>query len=306
MSYLVQFYTNAVADTSLDTPIPVGEFTNTEEYVAKFYINVFADNVKGNGDYIALAFIQRGGAGSHYECVRTVKTADADTYSICFNSIPVTLNPNDVLTVSLIGTAADNDDSATVIMDVNEEYIDVDAITAGVARLNSALVVEEGTVDDDSPTSTEFKTTLTDVITFYGVLTFTDGTLIHQSVMVEYDWDSENSVGIVSPISDDLSGAPTTGDHFYILPLAVQEIDNYCSINDILGAMWNSLSDSVAGDGDMPTLTQAVYMIFSFLMEKSITGTTMTVFKPDGVTPLMHFTLDSPTAPTSVTRDESS
>jgi hypothetical protein len=63
-----------------------------------------------------------------------------------------------------------------------------------------------------------------------------------------------------------------------------------------------ALTEAYAADGAAPTLTQAVMAIQQFLQEKAISGTTLTVKKLDGTTTAMTFTLDSDTAPTSVTR----
>jgi hypothetical protein len=71
-------------------------------------------------------------------------------------------------------------------------------------------------------------------------------------------------------------------------------------IVDALGT--DVLIETVNTDGSAPTLKQAIYAILQFLTEKSISGTTMTVKKVDGSTALMTFTLDSATAPTSITR----
>lgn len=60
--------------------------------------------------------------------------------------------------------------------------------------------------------------------------------------------------------------------------------------------------DAAAADGSRPTIEQALYMICQYLMERSVSGTTMTVKKPDGSTTLMTFTLNSAVSPTSVTR----
>ena len=62
------------------------------------------------------------------------------------------------------------------------------------------------------------------------------------------------------------------------------------------------IADSVAADGSRPTISQALLMIARFLMEKDVTGTTLTVNKEDGSTSSMTFTLDSETAPTAITR----
>lgn len=62
------------------------------------------------------------------------------------------------------------------------------------------------------------------------------------------------------------------------------------------------MADSVPADGSIPSVAQAVYMIVQFLNERAVSSTTLTVNKVDGSTALMTFTLDSATAPTSITR----
>ncbi len=62
------------------------------------------------------------------------------------------------------------------------------------------------------------------------------------------------------------------------------------------------IPDSYAADGAQPTFAQAVLAMQQFLMEKAVSGTTVTVRKPDGATGIMTFTLDSATSPTSITR----
>lgn len=62
------------------------------------------------------------------------------------------------------------------------------------------------------------------------------------------------------------------------------------------------IADSVAADGSRPTIAQALLMIARFLMEKSVSGTTVTVKKEDGSTASMTFTLNDGTSPSSITR----
>ena len=64
----------------------------------------------------------------------------------------------------------------------------------------------------------------------------------------------------------------------------------------------DTIADSYATDGNQPTIAQGILAIQQMLQEKSISGTTLTVKKPDGSTVAMTFTLDSATAPTSITR----
>ena len=63
-----------------------------------------------------------------------------------------------------------------------------------------------------------------------------------------------------------------------------------------------ALTESYAADGAAMTLNQAIYQIWSFLAEKNVAGTTLTAKKLDGSTTSMTFTLDSSSAPTSITR----
>ena len=63
-----------------------------------------------------------------------------------------------------------------------------------------------------------------------------------------------------------------------------------------------TIPDSVAADGSRPTVNQALLMLTRFLMEKSVSSTTVTVKKEDGSTSSMTFTLDDATNPTSISR----
>ena len=72
--------------------------------------------------------------------------------------------------------------------------------------------------------------------------------------------------------------------------------------SEVQDALDATIPDSVPADGSRPSIPQALLMIARFLMEKSVSGTTVTVKKEDGSTSSMTFTLDSSTDPTSITR----
>lgn len=76
------------------------------------------------------------------------------------------------------------------------------------------------------------------------------------------------------------------------------------ALNDISVAdvYTTQMTESYATDGTAPTMAQSLFMIQQFLQEKAVTSTTMTVKQLDGSTTAMTFTLDSATAPTSITR----
>lgn len=63
-----------------------------------------------------------------------------------------------------------------------------------------------------------------------------------------------------------------------------------------------AMTQSYAADGSQPTAVEILYMIWSLLAERSITGTTLTAKKLDGSTTSMTFTLNDATSPTSQTR----
>lgn len=63
-----------------------------------------------------------------------------------------------------------------------------------------------------------------------------------------------------------------------------------------------ALTEGYAADGAAATLPQLLYMLLALLSEFSISGTTLTAKKLDGSTAAATFTLDSSTAPTSITR----
>lgn len=63
-----------------------------------------------------------------------------------------------------------------------------------------------------------------------------------------------------------------------------------------------ALTESYAGDGVAPTLSQSLFAIQQFLQERGVAGTTLTVNKLDGTTAAMTFTLNDGTAPTAITR----
>jgi hypothetical protein len=71
------------------------------------------------------------------------------------------------------------------------------------------------------------------------------------------------------------------------------------SVNNLLVT---ALTESYASVGTVPTLTQALLMILAHMERRSISGTTETVKKVDGTTTAATYTLDSATAPTSITR----
>ena len=94
------------------------------------------------------------------------------------------------------------------------------------------------------------------------------------------------------------------GTNLIVAPMEYQLVAYNPDDATALGlSVWTTaISDSVPADGTIPSPLQALYMIMQFLGERSVSGTTLTVKKVNGSTSLMTFTLDSATAPTSITR----
>lgn len=72
--------------------------------------------------------------------------------------------------------------------------------------------------------------------------------------------------------------------------------------SEVADALEATIADSIPADGSMPSVKQALYMIAQRLTEAGIVGTTMTIYKPDGTTPLYTLTLGDATNPTTMTR----
>jgi hypothetical protein len=92
-----------------------------------------------------------------------------------------------------------------------------------------------------------------------------------------------------------LTNAPSNGD----LTAAMKSSVN-AEVIDVLRT--DTIPDSYAAHEAQPTIAQAILEILQFLTEKAVSSTTVSVRKPDGSTAVMEFTLDSATAPTSITR----
>lgn len=72
--------------------------------------------------------------------------------------------------------------------------------------------------------------------------------------------------------------------------------------SEALDALNTILADSIPADGTLPTLRQAIYMLTQFMLEREVSGTTVTVKKADGSTSLFTLSLDDGTSPTTITR----
>ena len=72
--------------------------------------------------------------------------------------------------------------------------------------------------------------------------------------------------------------------------------------SEVQDALEATIADSIPADGSRPSALQALYMIVQFLYESAVSGTTITIYKPDGTTALATLTINDATNPTSKTR----
>lgn len=70
----------------------------------------------------------------------------------------------------------------------------------------------------------------------------------------------------------------------------------------VTGVLTTAMTESYSTDGSTATVAQALYLIMQALTESSISSTTWTIKKLDGTTTAATLTLNSSSAPTSVTR----
>lgn len=71
---------------------------------------------------------------------------------------------------------------------------------------------------------------------------------------------------------------------------------------DLGTLLTTAMTESYNADGAAPTPAQALFLLIAFLMERSISTTTLTAKKLDGSTSAATFTLNDATTPTAITR----
>lgn len=108
-------------------------------------------------------------------------------------------------------------------------------------------------------------------------------------------WDAE----VQSEVADALGvyDPPTKAE----LDTAVSGLSTLSS-SDITTILDTVIPDSVPADGSRPTVRQALYLLVQYFTERQISGTSLIVRKPDGVTTLMTLQFDNANAPLSITR----
>lgn len=105
------------------------------------------------------------------------------------------------------------------------------------------------------------------------------------------------------PTNAELATALGTADDATLAAIAALNNLSSAQVATVLAtALTTAVADSVPADGSRPSIAQAAYMTVQFLLERLVSGTTVTIYKPDGTTPLFTLTLNDGTTPTAITR----
>ncbi len=83
---------------------------------------------------------------------------------------------------------------------------------------------------------------------------------------------------------------------------ALNNISTADVLSQVQSALTATVADSVPANGTRPSVSSGIYMLTQFLIERAVSGTTVSVKKPDGSTQLFALTIDDATSPTSITR----
>lgn len=112
-----------------------------------------------------------------------------------------------------------------------------------------------------------------------------------------------NGVVLVDTVTTYTGNTPQTGDNYARIGAAGAGLTSVAltSAYDFAKGT-TAVTESYNADGSAPTPIQAIMAILQILTEGSVAGTTMTVKKLDGSTTAFTLTLNSGTAPTSISR----
>lgn len=202
----------------------------------------------------------------------------------------------------------------------------VSSVTGGTVRsfqveaapaTASALTTVSGLVDDLEGRLTATRAGYLDNLSAGAVaLEATAQTVLADTNELQGDWANGGRLDVILdarasqtsvddlPTNSELTTALGTADDATLAAIAALNNLSAAQVNaevvDVLRT--DTIPDSYATDGAQPTIAQALLMVWQFLSERAVSGTTVTVKKPDGSTSAMTFTLSDATDPASITR----
>ena len=158
MAYLTQLQSSALSNQNISSALLLVTFTNTTR-LRKIYIDVFADQIAGNGDYVVYATRQRSGAGAAYEIgARTTVAVPSGVTSQMFPTIALTCGATDVIKIYLVGLAGDTTTPDTIV-EVSEEFVLTDSsgnVTPVAADVRSAVGLASANLDTQFTTIDDY------------------------------------------------------------------------------------------------------------------------------------------------------
>jgi len=135
--------TDLLSNQDISSALEIGSYTAAAE---KFLgIDVFADQVAGNDDYVIYVTRQLAGAGSVYKSPVTTEAVASGVTEIWFPSIVVRVSNNDVIKVYLTGASTD-----TTTPDTRVEFWDAPVVVADI--LSDATAFAGANIDQQLTT----------------------------------------------------------------------------------------------------------------------------------------------------------
>lgn len=241
------------------------------------------DTIDGIVDSILVDTAEIGAAGAGLTAInlpdQTMNIVGNITGNLSGSVGSVTGNVGGNVTGSVGSVAAGGITASSIATDaITADKIAADAITSSELAASAVTEIQSGLATSASLTTVEGKIDTID--------TNVDSILVDTAE--------------IGAAGAGLTEAGGTGDHLTAVPWnASWDAEVQSEVADALEA---AIADSVPADGSIPSIKQALYMITQFLLERSVSGTTVTVKKADGSTTLLTLTLDDATTPTSITR----
>lgn len=271
---------------------------------AQLGVNVVQISTDATAADNAEAFFDGTGYAGTNNVIPTVTTAT--------NVTNVNGLANNVITAASINTGAiTNAKFAAGAIDaaaIAAGAIDAATFAADVDAEILSYLVDDATRIDASALNTATGTSIPAILSDTG----TDGVVVAAASKTGYTLTATTGLGNqTADITGNLSGSvgSVTGAVGSVAgnvagsigSLATQaKADVNAEVVDVLRT--DTLPDDYAAHEAQPTFAEAILAIHQFLMEREVSGTSVTVQKPDGTTTAMTLTINSATDPTTIHR----
>jgi hypothetical protein len=263
---------------------------------------------KTTGNFAALngsATLTHVSAGI-YDLVLT--TSDTDTVGLCAVAIDDTTNGCATVYIQVIEEAVYD----ALFAASAAGFASITALASAQTDLDTLTAPFDGTVGAHHPYGIVDSGTAQSVganeIVIRAGAAFVDNALRGCTVLITNGTQvgsraicASNTAADDTLVLSDWTGATPTGTPTYVI-FGSAAGEGVAQTGDAYAVLTTAVADSVPADGSRPTISQALYMVTQFLLERSVSGTEVTVYKPDGTTVLMVLTLSDATNPTSITR----